>query len=97
MGSGDMSLIFILSQSTMQVVKAEVKGEVDEVKSENDWPRPVFSNMFGLQLQQQQVTEFTSYSIISTFLAYTYVGFTLTTMSTSKHIAHLIANGYRSI
>ncbi|XP_047528678.1 histone-lysine N-methyltransferase 2C-like [Vanessa atalanta] len=41
-------------QSAMQAVKAEVKAEGDEVKTENDWPRPVFSNMFGLQLQQQQ-------------------------------------------
>nr|XP_034830079.1 uncharacterized protein LOC117987231 [Maniola hyperantus] len=38
---------------SMQAVKGEVKAESEESK-ESDWPRPVFSHMFGLQIPTQQ-------------------------------------------
>ncbi|XP_045521362.1 histone-lysine N-methyltransferase 2C-like isoform X11 [Pieris brassicae] len=44
----------IALQSAMQAIKAEVKPESEETKSESDWQRPVFSQMFGVQQQQQR-------------------------------------------
>ncbi|XP_039749475.1 histone-lysine N-methyltransferase 2C-like isoform X1 [Pararge aegeria] len=41
---------------SMQAVKGEVKAECEETK-ESDWPRPVFSHMFGLQIPTQQAQQ----------------------------------------
>ncbi|XP_052740662.1 histone-lysine N-methyltransferase 2C isoform X2 [Bicyclus anynana] len=43
----------IALHQSMQTVKGEVKAECEDSK-ESEWPRPVFSHMFGLQIPTQQ-------------------------------------------